>query len=84
METDYRTTYRSGNLIGITVKTPELKPIGKIEEIVVDVQSGRMAYGVLCFGGHFGFGEKFFAVPWDEFCLVDDGAEVYFVVDTSR
>ncbi len=84
MDIEVRNVFRSGNLIGIPVKTPELKSVGEIEEVVIDVQTGRVSYAVLCFGGHFGFGEKFFAVPWVEFSLVHDEAESYFVIDTTR
>lgn len=83
METQVRKAYRSANVIGIAVKTPDHKKIGEIEEIVIDLESGKLAYAVLSFGGHFGFGEKFFAVPWDEFSFVQDEKEHYFVVDTN-
>ena len=32
----------------------------------------------------FGFGDKFFAVPWQEFSLIHDETEMFFVVDTTR
>ena len=84
MDVTVRNVFRSGNLIGIPVKTPDHKKLGAIEEVVVDVESGRVAYAALSFGGVFGFGDKFFAVPWEEFSLVHDETEMYFVVDTSR
>ena len=84
MDVKVRKVFRSGNLIGIPVKTPDLKRIGEIEEVVISIESGKVAYAVLCFGGHFGFGEKFFAVPWKEFRLIHDEDESYFVVDTTR
>ena len=84
MEVKVRKVFRSGNVIGIPVKTPDHKKIGNIEETVIDIETGNVAYAVLSFGGHFGFGDKFFAVPWDEFSFVRDEKQNYFVVDTSR
>jgi hypothetical protein len=38
--------------------------VGKIEDFVMDVETGRIAYTVLSFGGFLGMGEKLFAVPF--------------------
>ena len=84
MEVKIRNVFRSGSVIGIPVQTPDHKKLGEIQEVVIDVETGRVAYAVLCFGGFFGFGDKFFAVPWEEFSLVHDESEMFFVVDTTR
>ena len=84
MDAEVRSVFRSGNVIGIPVKTPDSKGIGEIQEVVIDIATGQVAYAVLCFGGHFGFGEKFFAVPWKEFKVVHDDDGPYFIVDTTR
>jgi uncharacterized protein YrrD len=46
--------------------------LGKIEEIMLDSASGRIAYAVLSFGGFLGMGDKLFAVPWAALSLNDD------------
>lgn len=84
MEVKVRKAFRSGNVIGMLVKTPDHKKVGNIEEIVIDIETGRVAYAVLSFGGFFGHGDKFFAVPWEEFSFVHDEKQHYFVIDTSR
>jgi len=56
--------------------------LGKIEEIMIDIPSGRVAYAVLSFGGFLGIGDKFFAVPWNALRL-DEGAGE-FVLDIDR
>ena len=38
--------------------------LGKIEEFMIDLQDGRVAYAVLSFGGFLGMGDKLFALPW--------------------
>ena len=41
--------------------------LGKIEEIMIDLDRGRVAYAVLSFGGFLGLGDKLFAIPWQAF-----------------
>ena len=43
--------------------------LGKIEELMIDLQDGRVAYAVLSFGGFLGMGDKLFAIPWKAFSL---------------
>ena len=43
--------------------------LGKIEELMIDLQDGRVAYAVLSFGGFLGMGDKLFAIPWKAFTL---------------
>ena len=37
--------------------------IGKIEELMIDLRDGRIAFAVLSFGGFLGMGNKLFAIP---------------------
>lgn len=39
--------------------------LGKIEEIMIDSESGRIAYAVFSFGGWLGANNKLFAIPWE-------------------
>jgi sporulation protein YlmC with PRC-barrel domain len=43
--------------------------LGKIEEIMIDLDRGRVAYAVLSFGGFLGLGDKLFAIPWQAFSV---------------
>jgi sporulation protein YlmC with PRC-barrel domain len=43
--------------------------LGKIEEIMIDLDRGRVAYAVLSFGGFLGVGDKLFAIPWQAFSV---------------
>jgi sporulation protein YlmC with PRC-barrel domain len=38
--------------------------LGKIDELMIDLEDGRVAYLVLSFGGFLGMGNKLFAFPW--------------------
>src|SRR5664279_5550018 len=56
--------------------------LGKIEAIMLDVASGRVAYAVLSFGGFLGMGSKLFAIPWGALKL--DSSNSRFVFDVSK
>ncbi len=55
---------KTSNLIGMKVENTAGENLGKIEDVVIDTTNGRIAYGVLSFGGFLGIGDKLFAIPW--------------------
>jgi sporulation protein YlmC with PRC-barrel domain len=69
-------------LIGDSVVNASDEKLGKIEAIMLDVTSGRVAYAVLSFGGFLGLGQKLFAVPWSALTL--DAGEKRFVLDVAK
>ncbi|MGH7541350.1 MAG: PRC-barrel domain-containing protein [Gemmatimonadota bacterium] len=69
-------------LIGDGVRNAAGEDLGKIEELMIDVANGRVAYAVVSFGGFLGIGDKLFAVPWEALEL--DQASHEFVLDVSR
>jgi hypothetical protein len=54
-------------VIGAKVTNQQSEDLGKIEDLVFDLASGRIAYAVLSFGGFLGMGDKYFAIPWEAF-----------------
>ena len=40
------------------------KFLGEIEELILDLHSGRVAYALMAVGGFLGIGQKLFAIPW--------------------
>ena len=58
--------------------------LGDIEEIMLDVRSGRIAYAVLSAGGFLGVGEKYFAIPWGALTLDTDRKCFILDVDKDR
>jgi len=56
--------------------------LGTIEDIMIDVQRGRVAYAVMSCGGFAGLGEKLFAIPWNALTL--DANRHCFVLDADR
>ncbi len=64
------------------VRNPAGEDLGTIEELMIDLEAGRIAYAVLSFGGFLGVGDKLFAVPWAALAL--NAEEHYFTLDVSR
>ncbi|MEW5745805.1 MAG: PRC-barrel domain-containing protein [Nitrospirota bacterium] len=54
---------RGTKLIGKEVENRAGEDLGDIEDIVIDLSQGRIAYAVLSFGGFLGAGDRFFAIP---------------------
>ena len=69
-------------LTGSRVINPAGDDLGKIEDIAIDMASGRIAYAVLSFGGFLGFGTKYFALPWEALRL--SSAEEAFILHVDR
>jgi sporulation protein YlmC with PRC-barrel domain len=78
----YRRVVAAGTLTGGRVRNPAGEDLGKIEEIMIDIPTGRVAYAVIAFGGVMGIGEKLFAVPWRALSLNERDHE--FVLDVDR
>jgi sporulation protein YlmC with PRC-barrel domain len=38
--------------------------LGEIADVMIDKQSGRIAYAVMSFGGFLGIGERYHPIPW--------------------
>lgn len=65
---------RMSDLVGMNVRNPKGESLGEVEDLVVDVESGRVAYAVVGIGGFLGIGEKLSAFPMSAFRLVPAGA----------
>jgi sporulation protein YlmC with PRC-barrel domain len=80
--TRLRRVLSASTLAGDQVRNSAGEDLGKIEEIMIDIPSGRVAYAVLSFGGFLGIGDKLFAVPWS--ALTIDEGEHQFVLNVDR
>ena len=38
--------------------------VGRIERVMIDKISGKVAYAVMSFGGFLGIGEDYYPLPW--------------------
>ena len=69
-------------LIGNPVKNRQGEALGKVQDFMLDLESGRIAYAVVSYGGVMGLGGKLFAVPWSAFAL--DTNDHTFVLNVDR
>jgi len=60
-------TQRAGDLLGRPVQNARGEGLGDLKDIVMDEKTGATLYGVLSFGGMLGVGDKYFAIPIDDF-----------------
>lgn len=77
-----RRVLAASTLTGDRVRNSAGEDLGQVEQIMIDIPSGRVAYVVLSFGGFLGIGDKLFAVPWNAL-RIDEG-EHEFVLDVDR
>jgi sporulation protein YlmC with PRC-barrel domain len=64
--------HRASEAVGMEVRNDHGDKLGKVEDIVVGLNSGDIRYMALSFGGFLGIGDKFFAVPFDAVRLAYD------------
>jgi sporulation protein YlmC with PRC-barrel domain len=76
---------RSSSVVGSEVKNAEGEELGSIEDLVIDVSTGKVRYAALSFGGFLGVGDKLFAVPWGSLQFLSDAdGNRHFVLDASQ
>jgi hypothetical protein len=73
----------AGTLGTLKVESSVGESLGKIEDLMIDLASGRVAYAVLRSGGTLGMGEKLFAIPWAEL-KPDLERDKIFTLDISK
>lgn len=69
-------------MCGNKVINQQNETLGQIDEIVIDVPRGRIAYAAMSSGGFLGLGERLFAVPWT--ALRYDAGRECFVMDARK
>lgn len=69
------TTFRASDLTGMTVKNASGQNLGSVDDLVIDVSTGKVRYAAVSFGGFLGVGDKLFAVPFHAFQLKNDTGE---------
>lgn len=72
---------RASELIGMEVKNAQDQRIGEIKDVVIDMQSGRVAYAVMDPDGSLAAADKLFAVPPTVFTRSTDERWLIFNTD---
>lgn len=72
----------TAEILGDKVVNRAGENLGKIEELMLDLEKGRVAYAVLSFGGFLGMGDKHFALPFEALKL--DANHECFILDVDK
>lgn len=75
---------RVTQLMGKDVRNAKNEDLGDINDLVIDLDTGRVQYVVLSFGGVLGMGDKLFAYPLAAFRISADRDELVLNVDQAR
>jgi sporulation protein YlmC with PRC-barrel domain len=67
---------RASEIIGANVQSAKGQNLGDVQDLIVNVDDGKVNYAIVAFGGVLGFGEKLFAYPMDRFQASSDGKEL--------
>ena len=72
----------ASTLTGFNIVNLAGETLGDVEELMVDLAHGTVAYAVMSSGGFLGIGEKLFAIPWRALRL--DSERRAFVLDVQK
>jgi sporulation protein YlmC with PRC-barrel domain len=72
----------ASSLVGDKVVNPVGENLGEIKEIMLDLETGKIDYFVIEFGGFLGLGVKYFAIPFRLLKL--DASNKRFIFEHAR
>jgi sporulation protein YlmC with PRC-barrel domain len=78
-----RKTLSATTLIGDDVRNMVGEDLGELTDIMLDLETGNVAYAVLDTGGFLGLGGKLFAVPWPAISVDTDEHELVVDIDKA-
>lgn len=82
MKVNIYKTIRASDIAGTPVRSPEMEDLGEIEDIVINLETGKIAYAALRYEGW--FQRKLIAIPWSEFKETRDGNDRCFILNATR
>lgn len=76
---------RASKLTGMNIQNSQGKSVGAINDLVIDVSSGKIRYAAVTYGGFLGIGNKMFAVPFEAFKFQrDQGGDTVLVLNVTQ
>jgi sporulation protein YlmC with PRC-barrel domain len=72
----------ASTLVNAPVRNTAGENLGKIEDVVIDPQTGKAQYAILSFGGVLGMNKKLFPIPWSS--LNTSRTRDYVLLDTPE
>lgn len=74
----------ANTIIGGNVHNLQNEYLGNIKELMLNMQTGKIAYALLSFGDRFSMREKFFAMPWSAMMWDPMSKRLVLDIDKSR
>ncbi|MCC5867764.1 MAG: PRC-barrel domain-containing protein [Gammaproteobacteria bacterium] len=78
------TLLSAATITGDDVCNMQDESLGTIQDIMLDIQTGKIRYAVLSSGGFLGMGDRLFAVPWNAFKQDKQNKRFMLDVDVER
>ena len=75
---------RVSELQGMNLKNLQGENVGKIHDLVLDVNGRTVQYAAVTYGGFLGIGNKLFAVPFEAFQVGTEKGEPVMILDVSE
>ena len=69
------------SIIGDKLLNHSGEDLGTIQDLMINIDEGKIEYVIIAFGGFMGIRQKYFAVPFE--ALVLDGDEQVFIFDQN-
>jgi len=73
---------KASDIIGMEVRNLQDEKLGKIDDLVIDLQGGGISYAILSSGGVLGIGDKLVPVPASRFSYAS--SEKKLILDTDK
>ena len=80
----YDTVFRVSRIRELKVINDRNQDLGRVDDLVIDVNGGKVKYAALAFGTTLGLGGKLFAVPLNEFTVKHATNDVFLVLHVNE
>jgi sporulation protein YlmC with PRC-barrel domain len=80
----YDTVFRVSRIEELKVINDRNKDLGRVDDLVIDVNAGKVKYAALTYGATLGIGGKLFAVPLHEFTVKHATNDVFLVLNVNE
>ena len=77
-------SFQASKLMGLNVRNLQGEKIGKVHDLVLNIENGKIAYAAISVGGVLGVGDKLFAVPYAQMKFDHGKDEQFFVLDVAK
>ena len=74
----------SKKVIGMRIKGADGKDLGEIDQLIMNMSSGKITHAIVGLGGLAGVGEKHVVVPWSDLKFTRDGDKTVVTMDRAK